>query len=104
MKRTIKKLVNKYYKDVEKDIIGCGLNYSSETRLKTEITEMMTLVFDAVVGNIPDKNLNPDKYEIWYKKALVFGEIVKEMEKKYGDYISYFTTPTNLQSHYGPRD
>lgn len=104
MEYKIKNLVNKYYKDVEKDIIGCGLNCSSETLLKKEVTEMMDLLFNDVVGEMPNRNINSDEYEVWYKKALVFGEIVKAIEEKYGHYISHFTTPTNLQSHYGPRD
>ena len=104
MEYKIKQLVNKYYKDVEKDIIGCGLNWSANDLIKKEVTEMITSVFNDIVGEMPNRNLDSDEYEVWYKKALVFGEIVRTMGEKYGRYISNFSTPTNLQSHYGPRD
>jgi hypothetical protein len=104
MKRKIKALVNKYYKKVKRDVIGCGLSYYDKEELTSEINELAYELYNDIVVQKPSTDISSPEYEEWYRKTLVFGEIMEELGKYYESYYSRSATPHALKNHYGPRD
>lgn len=102
MEEKIKELIDEYSKRVEREIIGCGLGAYSED-LKKEVDDIVQNLFYKTVGTRPSDS-DSDEYTEWYKKTLVFGEIVSEFGKRYSRYHEYFNTPKELKNNYGPRD
>ena len=104
MKEFIKELVDKYNKRVEKDIIGCGLCCSDNEALTKEVEIYADNLFSEIIGERPTKDCAAPEYEQWYRKFLVFCEVMEKFGKKYGRKYTYYPTPKDLQNHYGPRD
>ena len=104
MKEFIKKLIDKYSKQIEKDIIGCGLRCSDYEALTKEVEMYVDELFSEIIGERPTADSASPEYEEWYRKFLVFCEVMEKFGKKYGRKYTYYPTPKNLQNHYGPRD
>ena len=104
MKEFINSLINKYSKRVERDIIGCGLCCSDSEALDKEIESYVDNLFNEMVGERPARDCAASEYEEWYRKFLVFCEIMEKFGKKYGRKYVYYPTPKNLANSYGPRD
>lgn len=98
-----KELVEKYKDKVQKETIGCGLGpYTRD--VKDAGIKLAEELFMSIVGERPAGGSDTPEYLEWYKKALVFGDIIDPMGIRYGSYASNWTTPPSLQTHYGPRD
>ncbi len=104
MKKFIKKLIDKYSKRVEKDIIGCGLCWSDNEELDKEVEMYVNDLFSELIGERPTTDCSSPEYEQWYRRFLVFCEIMEKFGKKYGGKYAYFQTPKNLANRHGPRD
>ncbi len=104
MKEFIKELIDKYSKRVEKDIIGCGLDSGDNASLDNAIEVFVDKLFDEMVGTRPTRDCAAPEYEQWYRKFLVFCEVMKKFGKKYDGRYIHFPTPKNLANSYGPRD
>ncbi len=104
MKEFIKELVDKYSKQIEKDIIGCGLRYSDNEALTKEVETYVDNLFSEIIGERPTTDCSAPEYEQWYRKFLVFCEVMEKFGKKYGRKYTYYPTPKNLATSHGPRD
>ena len=104
MKKFIKKLIDKYSKRVEKDIIGCGLCWSDNEELTKEVEMYVNDLFSELIGERPTTDCASPEYEQWYRRFLVFCETMEKFGKKYGRKYVHFQTPESLANHYGPRD
>ena len=104
MKEFINSLINKYSKQVERDIIGCGLCYSDNEALTKEVELYVYNLFNEIIGEKPTTDYASPEYEEWYRKFLVFCETMDKFGKKYGRKYTYYPTPKNLANSYGPRD
>ena len=103
MEEKIKELVEKYKDNVRKETIGCGLGpYSNEVR--DAGIKLVEELFKSIVGERPTTGYDSPEYLEWYKKAYVFGAIISPMGVRYHDCTGAWTTPLELQNHYGPRD
>lgn len=65
---------------------------------------MVYELYNNIVGQKPDTDVSSPEYEDWFKKTLVFCEIMKEFGKQYVNYYTYFITPTSLVNPHGQRD
>jgi len=104
MKEFIKEVIDKYSKRVEKDIIGCGLDFGDNASLDNAIRAFVDKLFDEIVGTRPTKDCAAPEYEQWYRKFLVFCEVMDKFGKMYGKEYTYYPTPKNLANSYGSRD
>ena len=104
MKEFIKELIDKYSKRVERDIIGCGLNSIDNVSLDNDIKAFVDKLFNETVGTRPTGDCTTPEYEQWYRKFLVFCEVMEKFGKKYGRRYMQFSTPKNLANSYCPRD
>ena len=104
MKEFINSLIDKYSKRVERDIIGCGLCCSDNEALDKEVESYVDNLFNEMIGGRPTTDCASPEYEEWYRKFLVFCEIMEKFGKKYGRKYVYYATPKDLANSYGPRD
>ena len=104
MKEFINNIIDKYSKRVERDIIGCGLCCRDNELLDKEVESYVDKLFDELIGERPTTDCAAPEYEQWYRKFLVFCEVMEKFGKKYGKKYTYYPTPKGLANSYGPRD
>lgn len=100
MKKLLDRLVKKYWKKYDKDIIGAGFSCECENDIKNEI--------DSFLENILAEKYNFEEYETdsdSYVKFTVKNEILKLISKEISKYTNYdYPTPKRFYQPCGPRD
>lgn len=104
MKEFIKELIDKYSNQIEKEVIGCGLDYRDNELLDNDVEAYVHGLFVELVGERPTTDATAPEYEQWYRRFLVFCEIMGKLGKQYNRKYTYFPTPKNLATSHGPRD
>ena len=94
-------LTKKYWKNIEKEIIGCGFSYSITEDIKREITRYIEENRLYNETNLDDYKNDTDEYVKYYAYKEIIKLFIKELERNY----SYQPeTPKRFKQYYGPRD
>lgn len=100
MKKLLDRLVKKYWKKYDKEIIGAGFSWGYENDIKNEI--------DAFLENILVEKYNFEEYNAdsdSYVKFTVRNEILKLIAKEIFKYTSHdYPIPKRFYHPCGPRD
>ena len=100
LKRFTSYLVKKYWKNIEKDIIGCGFSYSIAEDIKKDIDKYID-ENNLLDFNIDDFKNDTDEYVKYYAYRKIIDLLIKQLEHKYSGYLE---TPKRFKQYYGPRD
>ena len=99
MKRLLNRLVKKYWKNYEKDVIGAGFSQSSENLIKKEISSFL----EGLKEEYDYEKYTEDSDD--YVKFIVRLEILKMLSKEISKYAnSDYPTPKRFHHPCGPRD
>lgn len=93
-------LTKKYWKNIEKEIIGCGFSYSISSDIKRDIDKYID-ENNLLDFNSDDYKNDTDEYVKYYAYRKIIELLIRQLEVKYSGYPE---TPKRFKQYYGPRD
>lgn len=102
LKEFISNLVDKYWKDIKQDVIGCGFSCSIRDDIKQKINKYLE-ENNLYTFNIDDFNNDTDEYVKYYAYIEIMKLLSNQIKRV--EYTSmYPETPKRFEHHYDPRD
>ena len=93
-------LTKKYWKNIEKETIGCGFSYSITEDIKRDINAYIE-ENNLLEFNKDDYKNDTDEYVKYYAYMKIIKLISEQLKNKYSKDLN---DPKRFEHHYGPRD